>query len=83
MGQLTQDVLQAKGLTEIALVNAAERRGIDIGLCLAASLLARDFDNPTYAAEILGSGGIDAERISDLDLDEYDVEPLLRVLAES
>lgn len=80
MGRLTQDVVQAKGLTEILMANAAEKRGIDIGMCLAAALLIRDFDQPSYALEILEAAGIDAERVGDLDLDDYDAEPLLAEL---
>ena len=80
MGRTTVEATQAKGLMEVALVSAAEKRGIDIGLCLAGAILLREFDNETYALEILGAGGIDADRVRDLDLDEYDTEPLLKAL---
>ena len=78
----TQEALGAKGMTEVLLVNAAERRGIDIGLCMAAAVLVRDFDRPSLAEEILGAGGIDRDRLADLDLDEYDAEPLLKLWKE-
>lgn len=80
MGRTTIEATQAKGLMETALVRAAERRGIDIGMCLACALLIRDFGDDTRAEEILEAANIDADRVRDLDLDEYDTEPLLKLL---
>jgi hypothetical protein len=72
--------LDLKAMREALIDSAAEKRGIEIGMCLAASIVARDFDRPTIAEEILGAAGIDRERLLDLELDDYDAEPLLELL---
>ena len=58
----------------------ADRRGIMIGMALAAALLVRDFDRPALAIEIAGAAGIDAANLASLSLDDYDNEPLLKIL---
>lgn len=77
----TTATLDLRALEQALMENNAEKRGIEIGMCLAAAIMERDFDNGTYALEILGVAGIDADIIGDLDLDEYDSAPLLRLLA--
>lgn len=75
-----QATLDVRKLMEAAIDAAAEKRGIDIGICLAAAILVRDFDRPSFAVEILEASGIDADRLAALDLDDYDTEPLQKVL---
>lgn len=58
----------------------AERRGITIGMALAAAILVRDFDQPTLAKEMVSAAGIEADNLASLSLDEYDHEPLLKIL---
>lgn len=59
----------------------AQKHGISIGMALAAAMLVRDFDSPTHAREILGAAGIDnREAVTSLGLDDYDVEPLLKIV---
>ncbi len=55
--------------------------GIMTGMALAAAILVREFDSGTHALEILGAAGIDATNVSLLQLDDYDLKPLLRILA--
>lgn len=75
--------LDVRAMTEAPIDRAAERRNIDIGMCLAAALLLRDFDNPTHAREILHAAGIDAERVRQLELDDYDADPLIAELSDA
>ncbi len=79
--QTTVATLDLHGLRETLIDSAAEKRGIDIGMCLAAAMLLRDFDRPSLAREILDAAGIDAARVKELELDDYDSEPLLEELA--
>jgi hypothetical protein len=74
--------LDVKAMREALIDAAAEKRGIAIGLCLAAAILVRDFDYPTLALEILGADGIDRAMIDALDLEPCDSEPLLKIVKE-
>lgn len=57
--------------------------GVLHGMAIAAALLARDYDNPTLALEVLGAAGCD--RVADIDrlhLDDYDADPLLKIVKQ-
>lgn len=64
----------------VAGADDAEKRGIEIGMALAAAILVRDFDQPTHAAEILGAAGLDWNAIERLGLDDYDAAPLATIV---
>lgn len=78
--------LDVRAMREGLIENEAEKRGIAIGLCLAAAFMVRDEGYPRYARDILEMDALDASRIQELvdrdALDEYDAEPLLAMLAE-
>lgn len=59
-----------------------ERRGINIGMAMAAAILTRDFGQPTLALEILGAAGIGSFEVEALDLDDYDRNPLRAIVAQ-
>ena len=55
--------------------------GIIIGMAIAAALLTRDMDKPSLALEVLGAAGLDDRKsLSSLELDDYDLAPLLRIV---
>lgn len=57
-----------------------EDRGMRVGMALAAAIVVRTFDNPTIAKEILGAAGLDSRRrLSEIELDDYDKAPLMRL----
>jgi hypothetical protein len=58
---------------------SAEQRGIKIGMALAAGILTRDFGDDTRAAEILAAAGLTAVALRELGLDDYDLNPLLKI----
>lgn len=62
-------------------LNGDDDLGIATGMALAAAIMARDFDQPTYARELLGAAGLDSiEGIAALGLEEYDAAPLRKSL---
>lgn len=76
--------LDLRGLREALIDRNAEQRGIRIGYAMSAAWLARDEDRPSMARELLEVAAIgSAEDLSELDLDEYDSEPLLTIFKET
>ena len=62
-------------------LNGAHDFSVNIGMALAAAILARDFGDDTRALEILGAAGLDEiGEVESLGLDDYDFTPLKRIL---
>ena len=59
---------------------AAEMRGIDLGFCMAAAIVARDFNKPELAQDILKIADIDRDKIIALNLERNDSAPLLKIV---
>lgn len=56
-------------------------RGIVAGMAMAAAIIVRTHDSATLALEILEAAGIaDKKSLTSIDLENYDLEPLLRIL---
>lgn len=55
--------------------------GVVHGMAMAAALLVRTFGQDTLALEVLGAAGLDSKKtIHKLHLEDYDAEPLLRIV---
>jgi hypothetical protein len=76
--------LDLRAMREALIDRNAEQRGIRIGYAMAAAFLARDEDRPSLARELLETAGTNCDDdVSELDLDEYDSEPLLAIFKET
>ena len=67
-------------MADVPRLNGDDDRGILIGMALAAAILVREFDQPTMAQEIAGAAGLTLEALATLGLEEYDTEPLKKIL---
>jgi hypothetical protein len=83
----TTATIDVRAMREALIEDAAEKRGIAIGLCLAAAYMVRDERHADAAQDILDMDNIDWDRINQLvdanALDEYDAEPLLAMLSDA
>lgn len=73
--------IDVRAFREAVIEDAAEKRGIEIGMARAAAMLAEDY--PTLAEQILDAADLDLDRVHQLPLEEDELTPLLQLLAET
>lgn len=62
-------------------IKAAESRGVGIGMCIAAAIIADH--SPTYAREILGAAALETvAEMRALGVDDYDIKKLRFVIRD-